>query len=52
MHRKQHFAGSKEYISYKNALSQGVSLWHEGSVKFSGWRQCVELGLMVLGRWF
>lgn len=50
--RKEHFAGSKEYISYKNALSTGLSLWHEGSVRFKGWQQCVALGLMNLGRWF
>lgn len=52
MQRKEHFAGSKEYIRYKNSLSEGKSLWHEGSVKFAGWQQCVELGLMNLGRWF
>ncbi len=52
MQRKQHYGLSKEYIRYKNELDNGLRLWHQGSVKYEGWQQCVKLGLMNLGRWF
>lgn len=52
MQRKQHYGKSKEYISYQDELSKGLCLWHEGSVQFKGWQQCVKLGLMNMGRWF
>lgn len=52
MQRQQHYAGSREYITYRDGLLKGQLLWHPGSVAFSGWRQCVQLGLMNIGRWF
>jgi hypothetical protein len=52
MQRKEHYSNSLEYSRYQNELSKGLSLWHQGSVQFKGWQQCVNLGLMNLGRWF
>ncbi len=52
MGRKQHYAGSREYQSYLAGLDSKTVLWNKASVRFQNWRQCVDLGLMNVGRWF
>ncbi|WP_082081458.1 glycosyltransferase family 2 protein [Methylocucumis oryzae] len=52
MQRQEHYAGSREYQRYLDGLNQHTPLWCQASVKFSNWRQCVDLGLMNIGRWF
>jgi hypothetical protein len=52
MERKQHYAGSREYKRYAEMFEKKTHLWCEGSVRFLGWRQLVDLGLMNVGRWF
>lgn len=45
--RREHFANSDLYEEYYDGLIADPILWHEGSVRYSGWRQLVELGLMA-----
>jgi hypothetical protein len=52
MQRKEHYAGSLEYVRYLDGLNDRTILWTRGSVRFKGWLQCVDLGLMNVGRWF
>ncbi|PPD43144.1 MAG: glycosyl transferase family 2 [Methylobacter sp.] len=52
LERKQHYAGSFEYNRYLSGLNKKTRLWTEASVRFQGWQQCVDLGLMNIGRWF
>ena len=52
MERKQHYAGSREYKKYADMFAKKTHLWCDGSVRFQGWRQLVDLGLMNVGRWF
>jgi len=52
MARKQHYAGSREYQRYLEGLDSKTVLWNPASVRFQDWRQCVDLGLMNVGRWF
>lgn len=52
MERKEHYAGSREYSRYLDGLNNQTVLWSPASVRFRGWRQCVDLGLMNVGRWF
>ena len=52
MRRKQHYAGSREYQRYAEMFDKKTHLWCEGSVKYEGWRQLVDLGLMNVGGWF
>jgi len=52
MQRKEHYAGSREYARYLDGLDNGTVLWSPGSARFEGWQQCVDLGLMNVGRWF
>ncbi|MDO9106803.1 MAG: glycosyltransferase family 2 protein [Methylovulum sp.] len=52
MERKEHYAGSREYQRYLDGLNDSAVLWSPASVRFRGWRQCVDLGLMNVGRWF
>ncbi|MEO1424933.1 MAG: glycosyltransferase family 2 protein [Pseudomonadota bacterium] len=51
MLRRQHYAGSREYIAYRARLGQGRSLQNEWSVRYRGWRQLEQLGLMSSGGW-
>ncbi|MEL6680170.1 MAG: glycosyltransferase family 2 protein [Pseudomonadota bacterium] len=51
MTRRQHYAGSREYIAYRERLGQGQSLHNEWSVRYRGWRQLEQLGLMSSGGW-
>jgi len=52
LERKQHYAGSVEYNRYLSGLNDKVSLWTSASARFKNWQQCVDLGLMNIGRWF
>lgn len=52
MQRKEHYAGSREYTRYLDGLNSKTILWSSGSTRLRGWRQCVNLGLMNVGRWF
>ncbi len=49
--RKQHYAASREYEAYSKKIGTGTRLWSETSVKYEGWRQLEELGLMSSGNW-
>lgn len=51
LERKQHFAGSREYKAYSRKIGTGTRMWNEASVKYEGWRQLEELGLMSSGNW-
>ncbi len=51
LERKQHYAASREYEAYSNKIGKGQRLWSETSVKYEGWRQLEELGLMSSGNW-
>jgi hypothetical protein len=52
MERMEHYAGSREYQRYLEGLNNKTVLWNQASVRFHDWRQCVDLGLMNVGRWF
>ena len=49
--RKQHYAASREYEAYTAKIGTGARLWSESSVKYEGWQQLEELGLMSSGNW-
>ncbi len=51
LERKQHYAASREYEAYTKKIGTGTRLWSETSVKYEGWRQLEELGLMSSGNW-
>jgi hypothetical protein len=51
LERRQHFADPDAYSAYHRALTAAPDLWHAGSVRYGGWRQLVELGLMAGGDW-
>ena len=49
--RKQHYAGSTEYISYADGIRENPDLWCKWSEKYINWRQLEILGLMSKGNW-
>lgn len=49
--RRQHFENSALYEDYYQRLIEDVDLWHEGSTRYTGWRQLVDVGLMSKGDW-
>lgn len=49
--RAEHFANSKLYDDYYDALSGNPTLWCAASSKLSGWRQLEAMGLMSKGNW-
>jgi len=51
MTRRQHFAGSREYIAYREGLVEQSQLWTPSSERYSGWRQLEDLGLISKGNW-
>lgn len=51
LRRRQHFADPDAYAGYHQALTQAPVLWHEGALRYEGWRQMVDLGLMGQGDW-
>ncbi|MCV2867354.1 glycosyltransferase family 2 protein [Defluviimonas sp. WL0002] len=51
LHRKQHFADSREYLRYAETLNEDHDLWCKWSEKYVNWRQLEILGLMSKGCW-
>ncbi|MEC7670097.1 MAG: glycosyltransferase family 2 protein, partial [Pseudomonadota bacterium] len=51
LERRQHYAGSKEYIAYADGLQDNPDLWCKWSEKYINWRQLEILGLMSKGNW-
>ena len=49
--RREHYAGSKEYVAYANAMQENPELWCKWSEKYINWRQLEILGLMSMGNW-
>ncbi|MAN57384.1 MAG: glycosyl transferase family 2 [Paracoccus sp.] len=49
--RRQHFRDPHAYAAYHRAITEAPVLWHEGSRRFAGWRQLLDLGLMGAGEW-
>ena len=49
--RKQHYAGSTEYIAYADGIRENPDLWCKWSEKYINWRQLEILGLMSKGNW-
>lgn len=49
--RGQHYAQSREYIAYAEALKDQPELWCKWSEKYINWRQLEILGLMSKGNW-
>ncbi|MBL3703531.1 glycosyltransferase family 2 protein [Sulfitobacter sp. BDSS02] len=44
--RKQHFKEPQKFRDYYAKIETAPVLWHEDSVRYQGWKQLVELGLM------
>nr|WP_242626533.1 glycosyltransferase family 2 protein [Paracoccus sediminis] len=51
LHRAQHFIDPAGYAAYHEAIGQAPVLWHDRSVRYHGWRQMLDLGLMGAGDW-
>lgn len=51
LHRREHFAESREYIAYAETLKDDAVLWCKWSEKYINWRQLEILGLMSKGNW-
>lgn len=49
--RRQHFVDPDGYRPYHRAVAAAPVLWHGGSVRYSGWRQLLDLRLMGRGAW-
>lgn len=49
--RQEHFANSRLYDGYYDALQRDPDLWCEGSTRLTGWRQLEAMGLMSRGGW-
>lgn len=47
--RAQHFADPAAYRDYHRRVAEGPVLHHAGSLRYRGWRQLVDLGLMGTG---
>jgi hypothetical protein len=51
MDRRQHYANSHEYRTYREGLAEQPDLWCKWSEKYINWRQLEILGLMSKGNW-
>ena len=51
LERREHFAGSREYLAYAETLKGEANLWCKWSEKYVNWRQLEILGLMSKGNW-
>ncbi|MBU0642686.1 MAG: glycosyltransferase family 2 protein [Alphaproteobacteria bacterium] len=49
--RRQHYAGSREYLAYSSRIKDDPDLWCNWSEKYINWRQLEILGLMSKGNW-
>ena len=51
MERRQHYADSHEYKSYRAGMNEHPDLWCKWSERYINWRQLEILGLMSKGNW-
>lgn len=51
MQRRQHYADSHEYKSYKAGMNAHPDMWCKWSERYINWRQLEILGLMSKGNW-
>ncbi len=51
LERRQHFENADLYETYYQSLIDDVDLWYDGSVRYRGWQQLVDLGLLSQGDW-
>ena len=51
LQRRQHYADSHEYKSYRAGVNAHPDLWCKWSEKYINWRQLEILGLMSKGNW-
>jgi hypothetical protein len=51
MQRRQHYADSHEYKSYRAGMNDHPDLWCKWSERYINWRQLEILGLMSKGNW-
>lgn len=51
LQRREHFAGSREYLAYAETLKGDANLWCKWSERYVNWRQLEILGLMSKGNW-
>ena len=49
--RREHYAGSTEYLAYADKIRDNPDLWCKWSEKYINWRQLEILGLMSKGNW-
>ena len=49
--RGQHYAASREYLSYAKTMRDAPELWTRWSERYINWRQLEVLGLMSKGNW-
>ncbi len=49
--RREHFANSRLYDTYYDAVASDPDLWCERSTKLISWRQLEAMGLMSKGNW-
>ena len=49
--RGQHYAASREYLSYARTMRDAPELWTRWSERYINWRQLEVLGLMSKGNW-
>lgn len=49
--RQEHFANSRLYDTYYDALAASPDLWCEASKKYTGWQQLETLELLSKGTW-
>ena len=49
--RGQHYAASREYLSYAQRMRDAPELWTRWSERYINWRQLEVLGLMSKGNW-
>ena len=51
LNRREHYAGSTEYLAYAAGIRDNPELWCKWSEKYINWRQLEILGLMSKGNW-
>lgn len=49
--RAEHFHAPQNFDDYYDRLMSEPVLWHEGSVRYDGWRQLCDIGLMSGADW-
>lgn len=50
--RGEHFGDPSQYSGYYDQLLTGPDLWHPASLRYEGWQQLENLGLLHRGGWF